>query len=121
MTPSELTARVTRRACAASVVLALPAAWLAGAEGGVGVLAGGAIGVAGFRWMAAGVAREATVASAARGAWLLAAVLRLTVVAVTTGALLASGWAHPVALLAGLTVLPCGVIAQGLRAAREAP
>jgi hypothetical protein len=32
--------------------------------------------------------------------------------------LLAAGWAHPVALLAGFTVLPCDLIARGLVAAR---
>jgi hypothetical protein len=33
--------------------------------------------------------------------------------------LLATGSAHPVALLVGLTVLPCAVVALGLHAARE--
>jgi hypothetical protein len=32
--------------------------------------------------------------------------------------LLATGWAHPIALVAGFTVLPCDVIARGLASAR---
>jgi hypothetical protein len=32
---------------------------------------------------------------------------------------LATGWAHPVALLAGFTVLPCAVIRLGLSDARK--
>jgi hypothetical protein len=36
------------------------------------------------------------------------------------GALLASGWTHPVALVVGLTVVPAAVVVQGLRLARAA-
>jgi hypothetical protein len=32
--------------------------------------------------------------------------------------LLAYGWAHPIALVAGFTVLPCDLIARGLESAR---
>jgi hypothetical protein len=34
-------------------------------------------------------------------------------------ALFAAGWAHPVAWLAGYSVLPLAVVLQGLRLARE--
>lgn len=119
MTPSELTARMTRRTCAASVALAVPAAWLAGAEGGVGVLAGGAMALAAFRWIAARVAALASTASAERSLWIVGSGLRFTLLAALAAALLATGWAHPVALLAGVTLLPFGALALGWRAARE--
>jgi hypothetical protein len=51
--------------------------------------------------------------------WLVSAGLRLAAFAAGCGALLALEWAHPLALLAGLSVLPWAVIVEGLRAARR--
>jgi len=45
--------------------------------------------------------------------------LRLVVFGALCATLLASGWAHPLALVAGLTALPCALINHGLRAARQ--
>ena len=118
MTPSELTTRVTLDTCVAVGALAALGWWLAGASIGLGVLAGGALAVVNFRWLVA----RAAIASAAGGrsaaAWVLGAGLRFTACAVTCGILLAYGWAHPVALVAGFTVLPCDLIARGLASAR---
>jgi hypothetical protein len=36
-----------------------------------------------------------------------------------TAGLLGSGWAHPVGVVIGLTVLPCILIMRGLALARE--
>lgn len=119
MTPSELTAHVTRRTCAASVALAVPAAWLAGAEGGVGVLAGGAMAVGAFRWIAARVIALTATGSAARALWVMGSGLRFTGIAAIAALLLATGWAHPVGLLVGVTLMPVGVLALGWRAAGE--
>lgn len=119
MTPGELKARVTVATCAAAVVMALPVAWLAGAPAALGILAGAALAVVNFRWLVA----RADVASAAPGfagaLWYVGAALRFALVAAVAGLLFVSGWAHPVALLAGFTVLPCAVIAHGLAAARQ--
>lgn len=119
MTPTELKARVTLATCAATTPLAAAAGWLAGAPAGWGVLAGGALAIVNFRWLAARASAAGGVADGARAAWVVSAMLRFAVVVAACGALLATGSAHPVALLAGLTVLPCAVVALGLRAARE--
>ena len=119
MTPSELKARVTVATCAGAVVMALTLAWLAGPAAALGILAGGALAVVNFRWLAA----RADVAAAAPGlagaVWYVGAALRFALVAAVAGLLFASGWAHPVALLAGFTVLPCALVVLGLHAARQ--
>jgi len=119
MTPSELKARVTVATGAGAVLIALPFAWLAGSPAALGILAGGALAVLNFRWLAAR-ADVAAAAPALTGAlWYVGAVFRFALVATVTGALFVAGWAHPVAVLAGLTVLPCALLAFGLHAARQ--
>jgi hypothetical protein len=119
MTPGELKARVTVATCAGALLLALPFAWLAEWSAALGILAGGALAVVNFRWLVA----RADVAAAAPGlagaVWYVGAALRFALVATVAGLLFVSGWAHPVALLAGFTVLPCALIALGLHAARQ--
>jgi hypothetical protein len=117
MTPSELVARVTRETCVVTAVLVGPAALLGGPAGALGVLAGGTLTVLSFRWLAARAA--AAVGGHARGGWLAAAGLRFGASMAACGALLATGWAHPLALLAGVTVLPCAVVRLGLTASGE--
>jgi hypothetical protein len=115
MTPSNVTGRVSALTCALVTVLAAPAAWLGGPTAALGVLAGGALAIVNFRWLVArAVASSAGVAS---GGWLVGAGLRLSAFGAACAGVLALEWAHPVALLAGLTVLPCAVIVEGLRAA----
>src|SRR5881397_2147994 len=53
MTPSNMTARVTAATCALVALLAAPAGWLGGSTAALGVLAGGALAVVNFRWLAA--------------------------------------------------------------------
>jgi dipeptide/tripeptide permease len=128
MTLTRLTTRVAAETLVIAGLLALPAAWLGGASAGLGVLAGGALAALNFWWLTAraAAATSAPPASAPPGTrppatgWLAAAGLRLAVVAVICGVLFANGWAHPVALIVGITVLPCDLIAQGLRATSEA-
>ena len=84
--------RATVDAAAVLGAIALGAAWVAGPGAGVGVLAGGAIAVGNLWW------------------------LSLRAVAVV----FASGLVHPLAVVAGLTVLPVVVIVRGLAVAREA-
>ncbi len=116
MTPSELTARVTWQTCGLILVLSVPAGWLGGREAALGILAGGALAVGNFRWL---VARAVSAASSGGTGWLVGAALRFLAFLGACAALLASGLVHPVALLAGFVVLPCDVLIEGARAARE--
>jgi hypothetical protein len=118
MSPADLTSRVSRDACVLGVALAGPAAYLAGAPAALGALAGAGLAVGNFRWLAASAAR-ALDAGPARPLWTIGAALRFGAVVAACGALLATGAAHPVALLAGLTMLPCAVVARALSAARR--
>jgi hypothetical protein len=116
MTPSELTARVTLTTALAVVPLALLGLWLGGAPGALGVAAGGALALGSFRLLAA---RVRAMDGTPTGGWLLTAALRFAGVAALAAVLLASGWGHPLALVAGYSVLPVAVVLHGLRAARE--
>jgi hypothetical protein len=118
MTPSELTTRVTLDTCAAVGALAALGWWLLGAPIGLGVLAGGALAVVNFRWLVARAAIATATGSASAAAWILGAGLRFAACAGACGILLAYGWAHPIALVAGFTALPCDLIARGLESAR---
>ncbi len=115
MSVSELRLRVTAESAVIVVVLAAVAATLGGARVGLGVLAGGALAIASF-WRLA--ADAASVSTAASGRWLIASALRFGGLAAATAVLLVLDWAHPVALVFGLTILPCDLVAQGLRLAR---
>ena len=102
--------------------LAVPAAWLAGSSAAIGVLAGGVLTLGNFWWLSR-AASTATDLSAPRfqiGGWVVAAGARLAVLFAAFAALCAGGYAHPVAVVVGLSVLPCVLVARGLRVAREA-
>lgn len=111
--------RVTVETCALVLALAAAAVILGGMPAAVGVLAGGALAVVNFRWLAALAAATTAAGRAPGAAWLAMAGLRFTVCAAVCAALFLSGAAHPVALLAGFTALPCVLITRGLAAARE--
>ena len=121
MTPSDLMWRVTRDVCAFGVPLVLSAAWLAGVAGAVGAAGGIVLALGNFRWLVGRVRTQADVPGAPRARWSVTAGLRLAALGGLCAALLASGWAHPVALVAGLTALPCALVGHGLRAARQEP
>jgi hypothetical protein len=125
MTPSELRGRVTLDTCAAAALLAAPTAWIGGATVGLGLLAGGVLAILNFRWLvaratAATAALSATpgTGSAAASVWLVGSGLRFGASLAACTLLLATGWAHPIALLVGFTLLPCDLIVRGLAAAR---
>jgi ATP synthase I chain len=119
MNPNELTSRVARDACVLGAALTAPSAWLAGLDGALGAAAGAGIAVGNFRWLAARVTAAADDASTERRLWTLGAVLRLGALAAAVTLVLLSGHAHPLALVAGLSVIPVTVVARGLAAARE--
>jgi hypothetical protein len=117
MTPTELTSRVTAWAGLAVAALAVAAGSTGGGAWAVGVLAGGGLGVTHFRALAARVI--AVAGAAAPGRWLLGSALRLTASAGACALLFVGGWAHPVAVVLGVSAVPCAVVAAGLAAARR--
>jgi hypothetical protein len=118
---NELRLRVTMATTIVVAALALPAAWLAGPSAAIGVLAAGALTVGNFWWLARAASNAADPASPRPevSGWIVGAGARLAVLFVAFAALCAGGYAHPVAVVVGLSVLPFTVIAQGLRSARE--
>jgi hypothetical protein len=117
MTVSELRSGVLRATALAVVAGAVGAGWLGGRPGALGVLSGGVLAALSFRILTARVA--ATAAGPAWTApWVMLAALRFATVSAVAVLLFATGWAHPVAWLAGYTVLPLAVVLQGLRLAR---
>lgn len=119
MTPRDLMWRVTRDVCALGGPLVLAAAWLGGLAGALGAAAGVGLAVGNFRWLVSRVPSPSGAADAAGALWSLTAGIRFIALGAICAALLASGWAHPVALVAGLTALPCALVGHGLRAARQ--
>jgi len=122
MRHGDLSGRVTWSGLAAVIALSAVAGWAAGVEGAAGVAGGGAVALLNFRWLARSVANAAALVrdggsggAALRGAWLR----HLSTVG-ALGLLLGSGWTHPLGVIVGLSVLPPILVAQGLRAAREA-
>jgi hypothetical protein len=116
MTPDRLIDRVTAQAALGAGLVALAAGWMAGAPGVVGAAGAGALAVVNFRWLA----RGATRATGSGGPRLMALGLGLRCLGAfgALALLLASGWAHPLAALAGLSVLPPVLIAHGIVAGR---
>jgi hypothetical protein len=117
MMANSVSGRVAREACALGGVVAVAAAWLGGSGAAVGVVAGSGLAILNFLWLARGLMRAS--ADTSRAAWLVASSFRLTAVAGVFAALLATGAIHPVALVIGVTALPCALVARGLRGARE--
>jgi len=118
MTSSDLTTSVTRRCAVAVAVLALAGGWLGGAPGAAGVVAGGALALGSFRWLVARVVAVSAGPTLPSG-WIAVTGLRFAAVAALAAIAFAAGWVHPIALLAGYTVLPVALVTQGLRLARE--
>jgi hypothetical protein len=118
MTGRELTTGVTRHTALAVLLAAALGGWLGGAPGAGGVLAGGAVGLVGF-WVLAARVRAAAAAPGPAAPWALLAALRFAAVSGVAALLFVAGWAHPVAWLAGYSVLPVALVVQGLRLARE--
>lgn len=115
---------VTRVSCTALVVALLAAALgglLAGRAGALGVLAGALVSLASFRWLARGARVSSALLAGGRAhpLWLLGLGLRYLVLFGGIVLLLRAGL-HPLAVMAGLSVLPPILLALGWMAAREA-
>lgn len=120
---SELRLRVTLETAIAVVALAVPAAWLGGTPAAIGVLAAGLLTVGNFWWLsrAAFAAADAAKGRVLAGGWMFLTGARYILLFAAFAALCAAGYAHPVAIVIGLTILPCTLIYRGLRSARELP
>jgi ATP synthase I chain len=118
MGAGELTHRVCRAGAFAVVMLAAPTALLVGLREAAGVAAGGGIAFGSFRWLARDAARFGTLGP---GSAMRLLPIGLRQIAAFTGlaVLIGSGWTHPVAVAAGLALLPPVLVIQGLRAARS--
>ena len=112
---SDFVRQVSRTTLMALAPLAVCAAFLAGRPGAFGVLAGGLVSLGSFRWIARGVLRASE--PGAHGGLSLSALAvgaRHLALFGAVALVLGSGSAHPLALFAGLSVLPPLVIAFGL-------
>jgi hypothetical protein len=118
---SEFVGRVSRAMLVALVAVAACAGLMAGWPAAVGGLAGGLISLGSFRWIAHAVVR-ASAFPTGRGLALSAIAVgaRHLVLFGALAFVLWSGAAHPVALLAGLSLLPPIVIGLGLSTTRLA-
>jgi len=120
MTPNELTARVQTAGVVLAVAVAAGAIALGGVPAALGVLTGGMLALANFRWLAStALAASGVVAQDPPRAWLPWTALRFAMLTVAAAAVLLTGWAHPAAVLVGLTVVPCALVVAGLRGARD--
>ncbi len=98
---------------------ALPFGW----DWSLGLLTGGGIALANFRWLrlSAGHLVRSFSGQAGRSLWALGYGLRYLVIFGLLAAVFRTGWIHPAGLLVGLAVLPVGLLVGGLTwaAARE--
>ena len=118
---AEFVRQVTWTMLVALGPVAAAGALLAGAPGAVGSAVGALVSLGCFRWIAGAVSRVA--APSGRAGWGLSALAVGARHLVAFGALAAALWsgaAHPLAVVAGLSLLPPVVIALGLRRAEIA-
>lgn len=111
---TELAKRVMVTGLVVTLPLALAAAIFFGPGAGTGVIGGALVALLNF----GGLAREA-VRATDDGRRRLRLGLRQLGVFATLGGLIVSDWTHPVAVAAGLMVLPPVLVVQGLLASRD--
>ena len=116
----ELVGRVSRAVLVLLLPLTVAGGVLAGRPGALGALAGGLISLASFTWIARGVRSSAKLFAGGRAhpLWALGLALRYVLLFGAVALVLGHGVVHPLALVAGLSVLPPVLITFGLRAAR---
>jgi hypothetical protein len=114
MMAAELVNRVTLTGLGGAALLSAGGALIGGPSAALGVAGGALITLLNFRWLASDAIRATT------GEGRLSALgLRKIAAFLALGGLVAGGFTHPVAVAAGLLVLPPVLVAQGLRAARD--
>lgn len=117
----DLVTRVSRSALGIALLVAAAGGVLAGAAAAFGVLAGALVSVASFRWLARGAAASAGLlgGGGARPLWMLGLGLRYLVLFGCVAGALRAGL-PPLAVVAGLSVLPPVLISIAWHGAREA-
>ena len=113
MIVAELVSRVTLLTLLAILTVTVAAGVVAGITGAAGAAAGGAIALLNFRWLARGAA-SALRGGRGRSLGLVAVGLRYLATFGALALVLSTGWAHPLAVVVGLSVLPPVLIAHGL-------
>ena len=119
-TASDLVNRVTGVGLCATGVLTAVAWWVAGAAAALGTAGGGVVALLNFRWLAAGAVSLVALPGAGVPSRFSLAGAGLRHIA-TFGALallLSTGWAHPLGVVAGVSVLPPILIAYGFGSAK---
>jgi hypothetical protein len=118
----ELIDGVTRTTAIAVLPVAVLGWVIAGWPGGAGVLVGGLVSLVSFRWIARGARRAGMLFAGGRPSalWLLGLGTRHVTLFSAIGLCLWSEAVHPLALLAGLSLLPPVLILFGLRTAARA-
>ncbi len=118
---SELIRHIAAASSAWLLPLTLAGFIAAGLPGGLGVLAGGAVSLGDLWLLARGSDRTLGLFAERRvpPVWVLSLGLRHLALFGLLGLLLWSGGIHPVALLAGLSILPPALIAHALRGSRK--
>ena len=116
----ELVARVNWITLMLLVPVTLGSAWIGGASSAIGTVAGGLLSLGSLYWVSRGVRNAGGFLAGGRShkLWIFALALRYAVLFAAVALLLRSGAAHPLGLVAGLSVMPPVVIILGLRAAR---
>jgi hypothetical protein len=109
----KLIAQVTLLGFGSIVVVAAAAAGIAGAPAAVGAAAGGLVTLLNFQLL--GRAASRLLVAPRPGLALIGAACRYAVTFAMLALLCSTGWADPVAIVVGLSVLPPILIAQGLR------
>src|SRR5215831_1007279 len=117
MGAGELADRVVRAGVLAVAAAAVLAWVLAGPSAALGVVVGGIIAFGNFRWLARDASRLSAQGEARAGRRLLPIGLRQAAVFGALAVVIGCGLSHPLALAAGLAVLPPVLVVQGLRAA----
>jgi hypothetical protein len=117
MSVGDLRARVTVDSAVALGVLAGLALPLAGPRSALGVVAAGALTVLNFWWLTGSMARVVAGGRRPALAWVSAAA-RLATLSLAFVLLFAARAVEPLAVIAGLGVLPAALIRRGLVAAR---
>lgn len=116
----ELVSRVRWITLMLLVPVTLASAWIGGASSAIGTVAGGLLSLGSLYWIARGVRNAGGFLAGGRShkLWVVALGLRYAVLFAAVALLLRTGAAHPLGLVAGLSVMPPVVIILGLRAAR---
>jgi len=116
----ELVSRVSWITLILLVPVTLCSAWIGGATSAVGTVAGGLLSLGSFYWISRGVRNAGGFPAGGRSRklWVIALGLRYAALFAVVALLLRTGAAHPLGLVAGLSVMPPVVIILGLRAAR---